>query len=90
MALGFRRKTLHQKDHQKSAEDRRKKYPVAEPARSLRDIGVVEDAESAIVKQVVKEADERPQGDGAKAGHDAHDQRKPAKNQQTYPSLIGS
>jgi hypothetical protein len=36
----------------------------------------------------VKKSDQRAQGDGAAAGHDADDQRKTAENQQVDPPFV--
>ena len=60
MTLCFRRETLHQKDHTEAADDRGKQYPVAKPTWTFADVGVVPDAERAVVKHIVKEADQPP------------------------------
>ena len=36
----------------------------------------------------MKKSDQRPQGDGAEARHDAYDQRKAAKNQEIDPPVV--
>lgn len=59
MALGLRCETLHQKDDNEAAEDRGQKHPVAKPAWSFADVGIVPDTESAVVKRVMKKSDER-------------------------------
>jgi hypothetical protein len=88
MAFGFRCEPLHQKDNDQTADNGRKQDPVAEPARPLADIGVIPDAERAVVKRVVKKSDQRAQGDGAAARHDAYDQRKAAQNQEIDPPVV--
>jgi hypothetical protein len=88
VALGFRGEALHQEDDNEATENRRKEYPVAEPARPFADIGIVPDAERAAVKPVVKQSDQRPECDGANAGHNAHDQCETAENQEIYFPLV--
>jgi hypothetical protein len=88
VAFRFGCEPLHQKDHDETAKNRRQQYPVAKTTRPLADIGVVPDAERTVVKRVVKKTDERPQGEGAAARHDAHYQRQAAKNQEIDPPFV--
>ena len=67
VSLGLRRKMLDEVDDDEAADDRREKHPVAEPARRLRDIGIVDEAQPAVIEGVVHEADQRPERDRAEA-----------------------
>ncbi len=88
VALGLGREALHEIHHRETAENRRQDDPVAEPARSLQDIGVIGDSEDAVVHRVVNKADQRPQRDRAKPGHDADPQGEQAEDQQAHPPLV--
>lgn len=87
MPLCFGSETLHQKDDDETAEDRGKKHPVAKAAGSLAYVCVVPDAQGAVVKRVVKQADQRSQCDGAATRHDTDDQCEAAKNQEAGSPL---
>ena len=86
VSLGLGREPLHQKDDDQTADDRGEKQEIAEPARSLENIGVVAEAECAVVETIVNEPDQRAQGGRPDAGHDADEKREQAENQQTDPS----
>ena len=88
MTLGFGGEALDQEHHDEPAENRRKDDEIAEPARAFADVRVIPDAERPVVERVVKEADQRAQGDGADAGHDADDQSERAENEQADAPLL--
>ena len=61
---------------------------IAEPARTFHDVGVVNEAEPAVVGDVVNEGDQHPKHHRADAGHDPDYQRESTKRQQTCPPLL--
>ena len=79
MSLCFWSEPPDEKDDDEAADHRRKKNKVAERTGALTDVCVVNDAQPAIVRQIVHEADQRAKADGAKSGHDANHQGERAK-----------
>jgi hypothetical protein len=69
MSLGLRRKAFDDIHDEEATNHRREKHPVAKPARRLSDIGIVDEAQLAVIKGVVHEPDQRSESDRAEARH---------------------
>ena len=88
MSLGLRRKLPDEIDDDEAADDRAEKHPVAEPARRLRDIGIVDEAQPAVIGALCTKRDQRPESDRTKSGHDPDHQRKSAQRQKADRPLV--
>jgi len=74
--------TAGREDDDEAADHSRKNNKVAERTGALTDVCVVNDAQHAIERQVVHEADQRAKADDAKSGHDANHQGERAKHEK--------
>jgi hypothetical protein len=90
VAFGLRGEGLHDVDDDETADDRREKHQIAEAARTFAQIRIEDEAQPAVVKQVVHQRYQGAKRDGAKTRHHANRQGKPAKCQQANPSFFAS
>ncbi len=86
--LGLGREALHQIDDDDAADDRRQQQEIAETARSLEEVGVVVEAEDAVVEAVVDEPDQRTQRHGAESGKHADEEREKAEDEKADAPLL--
>ena len=86
--FGFRGEPPHKKDDDQAAEDRREQDEVAEPARAFHGVGVIDEAQPAIVGSVVHEGDQGTKDHRADSGHHADHQGKTAQREQANAPIL--